>query len=152
MRPAQLLPLALVALLPVTGAAGDSVEPEAPAVFHFDPDVLAGKGNGPKRPAQVLRIHVLSVGQGDATIIEGPANSEGDRKVMMVDSGESAKQGNEAKHEVEPYLRQHLDDGPATRPVATVDYYVPTHYHKDHIGWTAGRRALASSICGKPSA
>jgi beta-lactamase superfamily II metal-dependent hydrolase len=86
-----------------------------------------------------MRFHILNVGQGDATIIEGPADAKGDRKIMIVDSGESSKMGNEAKHVVEPYLRKETDDGPPGRPVARVDYYIPSHYHKDHMGWNSGQ-------------
>jgi len=92
------------------------------------------------RPAgNLVRIHILDVGQGDGTIIEGPRDAKGDRKVMIVDAGESSKQGNEAKHVVEPYLRKHIDDGKASRPFIDVDYVIPTHYHKDHMGSPKGK-------------
>jgi beta-lactamase superfamily II metal-dependent hydrolase len=91
------------------------------------------------KPApELMRIHVLNVGQGDATVIEGPADANGDRRVLVVDTGESPKKGNEAKHVVEPYMRAWLDDGPPTRPVVDVDYFIPTHYHYDHMGGTRG--------------
>jgi beta-lactamase superfamily II metal-dependent hydrolase len=90
-------------------------------------------------PADIVRIHVLNVGQGDATIIEGPRDDSGDRKIMLVDTGESSMQGNEAKHVVEPYLREHTDDGKRARPVLDVDYMVLTHYHKDHMGSPKGK-------------
>ncbi len=96
---------------------------------------------GAKRPqprADLIRIHVLNVGQGDATIIEGPRDEKGNRRILMVDAGESVKQGNEAKHVVEPYLRKNTDDGAKGRPVLDVDYFIPTHYHKDHMGWNSG--------------
>lgn len=86
-----------------------------------------------------LRIHVLNVGQGDATIIEGPRDARGDRKVLIYDAGESGELGNEARHVIEPYLRRHLDDGPSGRPVLNVDYLIPSHYHKDHTGAATGR-------------
>ncbi|MDP7111844.1 MAG: MBL fold metallo-hydrolase, partial [Myxococcota bacterium] len=92
-----------------------------------------GKGEGPH--PDLMRIHVLDVGQGDCTIVEGPEDENGDRKVMMVDAGETSSDGNEARDVVEPYLRRRLDDGPAGRPQARIDYFVATHYHKDHIGW-----------------
>ena len=97
---------------------------------------LAGKKN--KVDPDLIRIHVLNVGQGDATIIEGPADEKGDRKILVVDIGESPKKGNEAKHVMEPYLRNQLDDGPPTRPVAKIDYFIPTHYHHDHMGGVRG--------------
>ncbi len=92
----------------------------------------------PRPDPDLLRIHVLNVGQGDGTVIEGPADASGDRRVMIIDTGESPKKGNEAKHVVEPYLRNQLDDGPPTRPVVQVDYFIPTHYHHDHMGGTRG--------------
>jgi beta-lactamase superfamily II metal-dependent hydrolase len=95
------------------------------------------RGDGPK--AETLRIHVLNVGQGDATIIEGPRDSRGDRKVLIYDAGESGDLGNEARHVIEPYLRKNLDDGPARRPVINVDYLIPSHYHKDHTGSSTGK-------------
>ena len=99
-----------------------------------------GAGNSKVRPdGDLLRIHVLNVGQGDATIIEGPRDKSGDRKVMIVDAGESSKQGNEAKHVIEPALRNLVDDGKPGRPILEVDYLIPTHYHKDHMGATRGK-------------
>ena len=90
-------------------------------------------------PADLVRIHVLNVGQGDATIIEGPRDEGGDRKIMLVDTGESSMQGNEAKHVVEPYLRDHVDDGKPGRPMLDIDYALVTHYHKDHMGSPKGK-------------
>ena len=104
--------------------------------------LTAGRAEAQKkkdRPdADLLRIHVLNVGQGDATIIEGPRDEKGNRKVLVIDVGESVKKGNEAKHVFEPYLRQQLDDGPPMRPVAEIDYFIPTHYHYDHMGGDRG--------------
>ena len=88
--------------------------------------------------AATVRIHVLNVGQGDATIIEGPRDANGDRKILVYDAGESGKLGNEAKHVMEPYLRREVDDGPPGRPVLNIDYLVPSHYHKDHTGSAKG--------------
>lgn len=97
---------------------------------------VAGKKERP--PADIMRIHVLEVGQGDATIIEGPRDENGDRKIMVVDAPETKKAGNESQHTIEPYLRNNLDDGPPGRPVIDIDYLVPTHYHSDHIGKSTG--------------
>lgn len=82
-----------------------------------------------------LRIHIVDVGQGDCTIIESPADDNGDRKILMIDLGETSKEGNEARDTVEPYLRKKLDDGPQARPVVDIDYFIGSHYHKDHMGW-----------------
>jgi len=98
---------------------------------------LGARAKGP--PPDTLRVHVLNVGQGDATIIEGPKDAKGDRKVLIYDAGESGELGNEARHVIEPYLRKHLDDGPPRRPVINVDYLIPSHYHKDHTGSSTGK-------------
>ncbi len=93
---------------------------------------------GPKKEGphpDLMRIHILDVGQGDCTIIESPEDAEGDRRHLMVDAGEPSREGTEARDLIAPYLRRRLDDGPATRPQVAVDYFVATHYHKDHIGW-----------------
>jgi len=94
----------------------------------------------PRGPAaDTLRIHVLNVGQGDATIIEGPKDARGNRKVLIYDAGESGELGNEARHVIEPYLRKNLDDGPRGRPFIDIDYLIPSHYHKDHTGSSTGK-------------
>ncbi len=99
----------------------------------------AGAGPGAKNKSgphpDLMRIHILDVGQGDCTVIESPEDEDGDRRLMIVDAGETSMEGNEARDVVEPYLRRFLDDGPAGRPQVKVDYFVATHYHKDHIGW-----------------
>lgn len=134
----RLTPFAVAALFALPAVAGAD-GPSSTEVAEESEEVSAKGKSKNKRPPQVMRFHILNVGQGDATIIEGPANSKGDRKVMIVDSGESSKQGNEAKHVVEPYLREVVDDGPSGRPVVKIDYYLPTHYHKDHMGWNSGQ-------------
>lgn len=98
-----------------------------------------GQAGKERPPADTIRIHVLDVGQGDATIIEGPRDDRGDRKILVVDAGESSKRGNEAKHVIEPALRNLTDDGKRNRPVLDIDYLIPTHYHKDHMGSTRGK-------------
>ncbi len=147
--------LALAALLALTAcratqttASSTSGSQQPPA----DPDPApatttadAGRGATPApRPIEVprpeprpewMRIHIVDVGQGDCTIIETPKDAGGDRKVLMVDLGETSKEGNEARDTVEPYLRKRLDDGPPTRPTLDIDYFIGTHYHKDHMGW-----------------
>jgi beta-lactamase superfamily II metal-dependent hydrolase len=110
----------------------------AAILLLFCVPLLGAKGDPPP-DGNLLRIHVLNVGQGDSTIIEGPRDETGDRKVMLVDVGESSMQGNEAKHVVEPYMRQKLDDGKPGRPMLDIDYLIPTHYHKDHMGSPKGK-------------
>ena len=100
------------------------------------PATAGGKRQRDDGPApELMRIHIVDVGQGDCTIIESPEDANGDRRILMVDAGESSKEGNEARDTIEPYIRRKLDDGPPTRPVAEVDYFIGTHYHKDHMGW-----------------
>jgi len=103
--------------------------------------VPAGAAKKAELPADVVRFHILNVGQGDATIIEGPRDASGDRKVMIVDAPETRMAGNESQHVIEPYLRNKLDDGPRARPILDVDYVIPTHYHLDHIGSTRSKEA-----------
>ena len=102
----------------------------------FEPGIGNARRSRDEGPApNLMRIHILDVGQGDCTIIESPEDETGDRRLLMVDAGETSKEGNEARDTVEPYLRRRLDDGPPTRPVVEIDYFVGTHYHKDHMGW-----------------
>jgi len=115
----------------VAGVVGVSMTTLAPAEAE-------AQRKGPRPDPDLIRVHILNVGQGDGTVIEGPADETGDRKILVVDTGESPKKGNEAKHVVEPYLRSKLDDGPKGRPVVKVDYFIPTHYHHDHMGGVRG--------------
>jgi beta-lactamase superfamily II metal-dependent hydrolase len=100
---------------------------------------LGQSSKAPRPPADSVRIHVLNVGQGDSTIIEGPRDDKGDRKILIVDAGESTKMGNEAQHVIEPALRNLTDDGKKGRAILDIDYLIPTHYHKDHMGSTIGK-------------
>jgi beta-lactamase superfamily II metal-dependent hydrolase len=101
--------------------------------------LLGAKSSKERPPAETIRIHVLNMGQGDGTIIEGPRDERGDRKIMIYDAGESSMRGNEAQHVVEPYLRRHTDDGKPGRAILDIDYMIPSHYHKDHMGSTRGK-------------
>ncbi len=66
---------------------------------------------------QVLEIHHLDVGQGDATLVIGP-----NKTVMLIDGGNTGK----GSGVILPYL----DD----LGVDSIDYIVATHMHTDHIG------------------
>ena len=68
-----------------------------------------------------LRIHFVSVGQGDATIVELP-----DGKVMLIDGGNSS---DAAKKSLLRYLN--------ALKVDTIDYLVVTHADADHCGGLA---------------
>jgi beta-lactamase superfamily II metal-dependent hydrolase len=139
LRPVR--PIALVIALLCVPATGWADDPADDSVLERDavPELLAARKSKNKRPANLMRVHMLNVGQGDTTIIESPADANGNRRILMIDSGESSMQGNEAKHQVEPYLRKELDDGPPGRPVVNVDYFLISHYHKDHTGLSSGK-------------
>ncbi len=66
---------------------------------------------------QVLEIHHIDVGQGDATLVIGP-----NKTVMLIDGGDTGK----GSGVILPYL-----DGLG---VDSIDYIVATHMHADHIG------------------
>ena len=72
----------------------------------------------PKRADGELRIHFVSVGQGDATIVELP-----DGKIMLVDGGSSSD-------ESEKSLLRYLN----ALKVDFIDYLVVTHADADHCG------------------
>lgn len=65
----------------------------------------------------LLKIYVLDVGQGDATLIIGPA-----RKTLLVDAGPPLA----GAGSVIPFLEE--------REVGHLDWIVATHYDADHIG------------------
>jgi beta-lactamase superfamily II metal-dependent hydrolase len=67
--------------------------------------------------AQILTIHHIDVGQGDATLIR---HSNG--KTVLIDAGNTAK----GKNVVLPYLQ--------SLGVTSLDYLIASHYHADHIG------------------
>ena len=68
-------------------------------------------------PGQVLEIHHLDVGQGDATLVIGP-----NKTVMLIDGGDTGK----GVDVILPYLGR--------KGIEAVDYIVATHMHADHIG------------------
>jgi len=67
--------------------------------------------------AQILTIHHINVGQGDATLIR---HSNG--KTVLIDAGNTGK----GRNVVLPFLQ--------TLGVTSLDCLVASHYHADHIG------------------
>ena len=80
---------------------------------------LCGQGpmGDPTLPPTGLRISILDVGQGDATIVIGPTGT-----CMLIDAGNNGD-GNAL---VIPALRR--------LGISRVTYAVASHYHSDHIG------------------
>ena len=68
-----------------------------------------------------LEIYAIDVGQGDATLILGPKDDDGERITMLIDAG-----GKSWRRALEP-LMERLE-------ITKLDYVVATHYHEDHIG------------------
>ena len=71
-----------------------------------------------KRGAGELRVHFISVGQGDATLIELP-----DGKTALIDTGNGTAEANKS-------LLRHLN----ALDIDRVDYLILTHLDNDHIG------------------
>lgn len=77
--------------------------------------------------AQDLEIVNIRVGQGDATLIQGPVDGTGNRVNVLIDAGDIPERdgGN--------ILRAVL----AKRKVKKLDFLIVTHYDADHIGGIA---------------
>ena len=71
-----------------------------------------------------LRVTFFDVGQGDAALFEFP-----ERRVLVVDCGESGEHFDAGRDVLAPYLRR--------RGIRTLDAVVLTHAHSDHIGGAA---------------
>ncbi len=77
--------------------------------------------------AQDLEIVNIRVGQGDATLIQGPIDSNGNRVNVLIDAGDiSGRDGGKI-------IRAVL----AKRNVKHLDFMIVTHYDADHIGGIA---------------
>ena len=79
----------------------------------------------PRPSPRELRVTFLDVGQGDATVIEGPTG-----RVIVVDGGghpgtDESLGGDPGSRVVVPFLRQ--------EGISTVDMIVPTHPDDDHV-------------------
>lgn len=71
-----------------------------------------------------LEIVNIRVGQGDATLIKGPADDNGDRVAVLVDGGDIRDRPGDK------IIRAVL----AKRGVHALDYLIVSHYDADHIG------------------
>jgi beta-lactamase superfamily II metal-dependent hydrolase len=77
--------------------------------------------------AQLLEIHHINVGQGDATLILGPVAADGSRVTVLIDAGDIPSGGDrDGGAIVLAVLRE--------RGVTRIDFFVATHYDADHIG------------------
>jgi beta-lactamase superfamily II metal-dependent hydrolase len=74
----------------------------------------------PTVSAEPLRIFVLDVGQGDATLVVGPG-----RKTLLIDAGPPGA----GTDPILPFLEE--------RDIRHLDWIVATHYDADHIGGIA---------------
>lgn len=71
-------------------------------------------------PADLL-FHVLNVGNGDAILVEFPADGAGRRRLGVVDCADSGK------------MRKYIDKLAVKRPFTDVAFICATHPHGDHI-------------------
>ncbi len=92
-------------VLPIENPFGDS---ETPGSFSHAPR------------EQLLRIIVLDVGQGDATLVIGPSGPS--RKTLLLDAGPPMA----GAESVLPFLKE--------QEIPHLDWIVATHYDADHIG------------------
>ncbi len=91
-------------------------------------------------PEKGLELHVLDLGQADSLIVLGPG-APGSRKSLLIDAGETSIRSRKFELVAEK-LKVLLGDEP------TVDYFVASHFHNDHVGSTENGIAglLASGI------
>lgn len=90
--------------------------------------------------AKEIEIVNIRVGQGDATLIQGPPNAQGDRVQVLIDGGDIGE----------------FDGGKivgavlSKRGVKKLDYLIVTHYDVDHIGGiVSGPRHGKSFLLGR---
>jgi beta-lactamase superfamily II metal-dependent hydrolase len=101
----------------VSEALGDDVgwDPETRTVIVTSKgETVPTPGSDPER--EDLVVHFIDVGQGDSILVEGPTG-----KVMLVDAGTRS-----AGEKVVSYLKQ--------AGISSIDIFVATHAHEDHIG------------------
>jgi competence protein ComEC len=75
-------------------------------------------------PADRLRVSFIDVGQGDAALIEFPGG-----RSMLIDAGMWSEEFDAGRQIVVPFLKR--------RGITTLDWFVASHPHADHIGGAA---------------
>lgn len=70
---------------------------------------------------QKLRVSFIDVGQGDGALIEFPNG-----QTMLIDAGMKADEYDAGERIITPFLKR--------RGISTIDYFVASHPHGDHIG------------------
>jgi len=84
-----------------------------PQIFNTEPEDPA-----PQAPVEgQVQVHVIDVGQGDAVLVTTPEGN------MLIDAGDNIERYEQA-------LKNYLD----ALKIKTLDYFVLTHPHADHIG------------------
>ena len=91
-------------------------------VAYLNPELFQSTPEEPTPPASVeglgqVQVHVIDVGQGDAVLITTPDGN------MLIDAGDNIERYEQA-------LKNYLDK----LNITTLDYFVLTHPHADHIG------------------
>lgn len=79
--------------------------------------ILASVSVGEAWAAGTLRITVIDVGQGDATLVESPSG-----QTLLFDGGKSGR----GEDVIVPLMQ--------SRGITSLTYMVASHYHADHIG------------------
>ena len=89
-------------------------------VAYLNPELFEATPQDPTPPATVegqVQVHVIDVGQGDAILLTTPDGN------MLIDAGDNVERYEQA-------LKSYLDK----LNIKTLDYFVLTHPHADHIG------------------
>lgn len=73
---------------------------------------------------QKLRVSFIDVGQGDGALVEFPNG-----QTMLIDAGMKAEEYDAGERIIAPFLKR--------RGISTIDYFVASHPHGDHIGGAA---------------
>ena len=96
-------------------------------LFHVPASVREARaagvcGTGTWTPGN-LEIHHINIGQGDATLIVGPAG-----KSLLFDAGESTWNSSTKAQIIGPYIETVLG-------CRSLDYVLISHFHLDHVGY-----------------